>query len=172
MSKFIVFVFSLFLAVTVFAGNSVTDGSVSDSHVSAFAINSGKIFEPSKEDFKKNSKAISAQQKAYIEAKEAGDYFKAHANTLWHFQDAWLFNNEAFGILSRNWDDIDSLNYAFDLLQLAEDSLAKAEDAGHHIEQVEACQEKVTKNKKAVLDRIAVLKSKVARKSKSANAKE
>jgi len=57
-------------------------------------------FEPTQDEYDCCHRGISDQMDRYREAKEIGDFDTALANTLFHFQKAWLWNNLAWAYLS------------------------------------------------------------------------
>lgn len=123
---------------------------------SAFAVTGSSVanvedklhFEPTQADWNCCAKAIVAQQSEYVTAKKAKEYHKAHKLALWHFQRAWLSNNEAHDIIVKNQKDIDisELKQAQGFLALANLHILAAIEAGHHMDEVDACAAKVTSN--------------------------
>ncbi len=78
-------------------------------------------FEPTQDDCNCCWREIEDQVKAYQEAKAAGDFEGARENALFHFQKAWLWNNQAYAYIQ-----IGYLQYDQDGLERAKEWLLNA----------------------------------------------
>ena len=139
-NKIIAALFLALISISAFAGVTKT----------AKAITKDKYFEPVAADWNNNSQDIKAQQAAYVAAKVDGDFDAAHANSLFYFQDAWLYNNEANVILNKAGQTVEDINKALSLLDQADEAIAKdATTEKPHTSMMKDCAKKVAKNRKA-----------------------
>ena len=116
-----------------------------------------KFFEPTVEQSSQDWEAIKVQHKAYLEAKEAGDWVKARELALFHFTRAWAYNNEAFELVLPGWNDPDKLAAAVALYEKALEECDLAQAKGRYLDEVKDCRLKSRRTLASVKKRLAEL---------------
>jgi hypothetical protein len=115
------------------------------------------FFEPTQDDWNCCAVEIVAQQARYAAAKKAGDYDIAKAEAVWHFQIAWLINNEAFDLITAKDASIADVQKALTLLSGIGKVLDQAEQEAHHADEWQDCRVKAGKNLAAAQERFKAL---------------
>ena len=115
------------------------------------------FFEPTQDDYDTSWRAIGDQRDRYLQAKDNQAWEEARALAMFHFQVAWLYNNEAYAYIQTGQDAKEGLTNAEALLLQAIKS-AEAEKLPKFKAEAADCLKKAKKNLAAVRTRLDVFK--------------
>lgn len=128
-----------------------------------FRSEDGTYFEPTKQEQSENSEDIQWQQELYEKSKNAKNYYGARKSALFHFQLAWLYNNEAYYKIKEYQDPkkfhalyLIKLKETQELIHKGLEHVAAARRAGHHMNEVRQSEIMLNRNLTAINTLIAI----------------